>query len=92
MEEIYAFPARVAQRWGNGQVQIVPENPVQYMQYRTRANLRGNVAWHEQGLFVTVSDRALVAQSQGADMVTYSVQARGQGPNRRMYGVDLHPL
>ncbi|HWE40078.1 MAG TPA: hypothetical protein VG406_26235 [Isosphaeraceae bacterium] len=51
MEEIYAFPAWVAERWGNGQVQIVPEDPVDYIGYRGRANLPGNENWNPQGLF-----------------------------------------
>ena len=36
MEEIYAFPARVTERWEIGQVQIVPEDPADYMGYRGR--------------------------------------------------------
>jgi hypothetical protein len=66
MEEVYSFPARVAERWGNGQVQIVPEDSVDYMDYRVRANLPGNPHWNPQGLFVTVSNQTLTARSQGA--------------------------
>ncbi len=94
MNEQYEFAARVAERWSNGQIQIVPDDLAAFREFRTRANLHGNDDWIEsdQGPYVTVSAKSLVARSEGAERVVYTVEARGEGANRRMYGVDLRPI
>lgn len=92
MEEIYTFDARVAERWASGEVQIEPEDREAFLAYHKRARLDTRPDWYDGKLYVTVGAREFIANSQGAERVRYSVQAREIGGQRQMWGVALEAI
>jgi hypothetical protein len=91
MEEIYSFAARVAER-GIRQILIVPEEPQALLEYFDRAQLPSKPYLRGEMICVSVGRQALVEQSDGAEMVQYSVQAQNTRRGRQMWGVALAPL
>lgn len=87
MNEQYTFTARVAERWPN-EIQIVPDDPEAFLNYLARAQLQLDPYWHGPEIWVSVGSQRLVAASEGAEWVRYTVTKRGS----RMYGIALEPI
>jgi len=87
MNETYAFDAHVAARWPN-QIQLVPDDADAFLAYLQRAELECDPFWHGEEMRVSVGSSRLIAQSEGAERVRYSVTRRGS----RMFGVELEPI
>ena len=92
IEEVFVFDARVAERWTNGQVQIVPEDADALVEYHQRARLDTRLDWHGDDVYVTVSARELITAIEGAERARYSVQAKEVDGSRQMWGVAIEPL
>ncbi|HUE13311.1 MAG TPA: hypothetical protein VMR25_04005 [Planctomycetaceae bacterium] len=91
MEEIYTFTARVVER-GVRQIQIVPEEQQALLEYFERANLSSDAHWRGDVLCVSVGRQALVAQSENAERVRYSVHAQKTRRGRQIWGLALEAL
>jgi hypothetical protein len=90
-DEIYTFSAAVAQRWGNGQIQITPDDWDAFVAFIDRTGITTDINWHPDRL-VTVSRRELLARVEGAQRVRYSVRAKTTRRGREMWAVDIEPI
>lgn len=91
MEETYTFDARIAERWPQ-QIQVVPDDRAAFLAYLERAQLTCDPFWHGDEIYVTVGNQALIQNSEGAERVRYSVQAKATRAGRQMWGVGLEPI
>lgn len=92
MDETYTFEATIAERWGSGELQIVPEDWQSFVEFVERSGIVTDIHWHPNN-YVTVSAKDLVSSiDSNVRRVRYTIRPNPTVKGIGIRGVAIEPI